>query len=33
LFLVDRHARQQQLNAEERAALRREHSQTWIDEI
>ena len=27
LFLVDRHARQQQLSAEERAALRREHAQ------
>jgi len=27
LFLVDRHARQQQLNAEERTALRREHAQ------
>jgi transposase len=33
LFLVDRHAREQQLSAEERAALRREHAQTWIDEI
>ena len=33
LFLVDRHARQQQLNAEERAALRREHAQIWVDEI
>jgi hypothetical protein len=33
LFLVDRHARQQQLDAEERAALRREHAQTWVDEI
>jgi len=33
LFLVDRHARPQQLNAEERAALRREHAQTWVDEI
>jgi transposase len=33
LFLVDRHARQQQLSAEERAALRREHAQTWVDEI
>ena len=33
LFLVDRHARQQQLNAEERAVLRREHAQTWVDEI
>ncbi len=33
LFLVDRHARQQKLNTEERAALRREHAQTWVDEI
>src|ERR1700733_5151704 len=33
LFLVDRHAREQQLSAEERAALRREHAQTWVDEI
>jgi len=33
LFLVDRHARQQQLNVEERADLRREHAQTWVDEI
>lgn len=33
LFLVDRHARQQQVNAEERAALRREHAQPWVDEI
>jgi transposase len=33
LFLVDRHARQQQLNADERAALRREHAQAWIEEI
>ncbi len=33
LFLVDRHARQQQLNAEERAALRREHAQTWVEEV
>jgi transposase len=33
LFLVDRHARQQQWNAEERAALRREHAHTWVDEI
>jgi transposase len=33
LFLVDRQAREQQLNAEERAALRREHAQTWVDEI
>ncbi len=33
LFLVDRYARQQQLNAEERAVLRREHAQTWVEEI
>jgi transposase len=33
VFLVDRHARQQQLNAEERAALRREHAEVWVDEI
>jgi transposase len=33
LFLVDRHARQLQLDAEERAALRREHAQAWVDEI
>jgi transposase len=33
LFLVDRHARQQQLNAEGRAALRREHAQVWVEEI
>lgn len=33
LFLVDRHARQQQLSAEERAALRREHAQIWVEEI
>jgi transposase len=33
LFLVDRHARQQQLNAEDCAALRREHAQTWVNEI
>jgi transposase len=33
LFLVDRHAREQQLSAEERAALRREHAQVWVEEI
>jgi transposase len=33
LFLVDRHAREQQLNAEDRTALRREHAQSWVDEI
>ena len=33
LFLVDREAREQQLNMEERAALRREHAHSWVDEI
>jgi len=33
LFLVDRHARQQQVGAAGRATLRREHAQTWVDEI
>src|ERR1700677_3508889 len=33
LFLVDRHARQQQLNPEGRAALRGEHAQTWGGEL
>jgi transposase len=33
LFLVDRHAREQELSAEERAALRREHAQAWVEEI
>jgi len=33
LFVVDRHARQQQLGADERAALRREHAQSWAEEI
>lgn len=33
LFLVDRHAREQELSAEGRAALRREHAQAWVDEI
>jgi transposase len=33
LFLVDRHAGQQQLRAEQRAALRREHAQAWVEEI
>jgi len=33
LFLVDRHARQQQLQGEDRAALRHEYAQTWVDEI
>ncbi len=33
LFLVDRHARQQQLSTEERLALRREHAERWAEEI
>jgi transposase len=33
LFLVDRHARQQQLSEEERLALRREHADSWAREI
>ena len=33
LFLVDRHARKQQLSAEERLALRREHADSWVAEI
>ena len=33
LFLVDRHARQQKLGADERAALRREHGWPWVEEI
>jgi hypothetical protein len=33
LFLVDREAREQQLNVEERSALRREHAHPWVDEI
>ena len=33
LFLVDRHARQQELKAEERAVFRREHAYPWVDEI
>jgi transposase len=33
LFLVDRHARQQKLGADERAVLRREHGRLWVDEI
>src|SRR2546421_4349893 len=33
LFLVDRHARQQQSSAEERLALRREHANFWAPEI
>jgi transposase len=33
LFLVDRHARQQQLSVEQRLALRREHAELWAEEI
>jgi len=33
LFLVDRHAREQQMSVEQRMALRREHAESWADEI
>ena len=33
LFLVDRHAREQQLSAEQRLALRHEHAASWVAEI
>jgi transposase len=33
LFLVDCYARQQELNAEERAVSRREHALPWVEEI
>ena len=33
LFLVDRHARAQGASSAERAQLRHEHAQTWVDEI
>ena len=33
LFLVDRHARGEQLSAEQRLALRREHAESWAAEI
>jgi transposase len=33
LFLVDRHAREQGLNADERHQLRKQHSMEWVDEI
>ena len=33
LFLVDRHAREQQLSVEQRLALRREHTASWVEEI
>jgi len=33
LFLVDRQARDEQLNADQRAALRREYAHAWVEEI
>lgn len=33
LFLVDRQARERQMSAEERLALRREHAESWAEEI
>jgi transposase len=33
LFLVDREAREQQLSGEERLAWRREHAESWAEEI
>ncbi len=33
LFLVDRHARQQRLSLGDRAALRRQHAEPWVEEI
>src|SRR6266849_5162144 len=33
LFLVDRHGREQQSSAEQRLALRREHAESWAEEI
>lgn len=33
LFLVDRHARQQQMNEEARLELRRQHAESWAEEI
>ena len=33
LFLVDHHACQQQVSVEERLALRREHAESWAEEI
>jgi transposase len=33
VFLVDRHARQQRLSLDQRAALRREHALPWVEEI
>jgi hypothetical protein len=33
LFLVERHAKEQRLTAEERIAFRREHALPWVEEI
>jgi transposase len=33
LFLVDRNAREKQMTAEERLAVRREHAEVWAEEI
>src|ERR1700677_4312795 len=33
LFLIDRHARREQLTAEQRLAMRREHAESWATEI
>src|ERR1700761_7734569 len=33
LFLIDRHARDEQLNANQRAALRGEQAHPWVEEI
>jgi transposase len=33
LFLVDRNARERELSAEQRLALRREHAESWAEEI
>lgn len=33
LFVVDRHAREKQMSVEERLALRREHAESWAEEI
>jgi transposase len=33
LFMVDRHARERRMSVEQRLALRREHAETWAEEI
>jgi vacuolar-type H+-ATPase subunit H len=33
LFLVDRHAREKQMTAQERMSARREHAEVWAEEI